>query len=285
MGTVYPLFDGLTEEKISIGAQYFDIVFFGLMIPVMLLVGVGPLLRWKRDHLSRLTSPLIGMLTLTVLIVAGLLAVLRWPTVIGLAFAAWIVLTSAVSLTQRIRHLPRRDKLTLRWRLPKAYLGMLCAHVGIAVFTIGVAMVNGYSQEKMVRLSAGETYALSGYTFQFNGVEDVTGPNYNAVQGDIKIFKDDRLVVTLNPQKRFYAAGGNPMTEAAIDGGLTRDIYVSLGEALEDGSWALRFYIKPFVRWIWLGAILMAFGGILAALDKRYRIKKIDLPMADRVPA
>src|SRR6185295_5113547 len=162
---------------------------------------------------------------------------------------------------------------TLR-QLPHGYLGMLLAHFGVGVFIIGVTFVRGYEVERDVRMNVGDTVTAGGYQFRLDGLKQVKGPNYEATRGTVSVTRNDRPVSTLYPEKRFYTVQQMPMTEAAIDTGLTRDLYVSLGEPLRDGSWVVRVYHKPFVDWIWGGAFLMALGGVIAVSDRRYRLAR-----------
>ncbi|HEY4732887.1 MAG TPA: cytochrome c-type biogenesis CcmF C-terminal domain-containing protein, partial [Gammaproteobacteria bacterium] len=156
--------------------------------------------------------------------------------------------------------------------LSRSYYGMQLAHLGIAVFIIGVTLVNGYETEKDVRMEVGDTTSVGGYEFRFNGVTAIEGPNYQAKKGFILVSKNGRVVMELNPEKRIYNVQQTPMTEAAIDTGLFRDLYVSLGEPVSGGAWSVRIYNKPFVDWVWGGCVLMALGGLLAATDRRYRL-------------
>jgi cytochrome c-type biogenesis protein CcmF len=156
--------------------------------------------------------------------------------------------------------------------VPRATYGMLVAHFGVAVFVVGVTLVKGYESEKDVRMEPGDTVEVGGYTFRFDGVRDVQGPNYVAGRGRISVTRNGSLVTTLYPEKRIYRVQNQPMTEAAIDTGLTRDLYVSLGDSVSDTAWVVRVYHKPFVDWIWGGCLIMAFGGVLAASDRRYRL-------------
>jgi cytochrome c-type biogenesis protein CcmF len=155
----------------------------------------------------------------------------------------------------------------------RSYYGMLLAHLGIATFIVGATMVSNFGIEKDLRLSPGDVYEAAGYRFRFDGVQTVPGPNYRAAQGRIPVFRGEEQVATLEPEKRTYFTSAKPMTEAAIDWGLSRDLYVSLGEPVGGNDWALRIYYKPFVRWIWLGGVLMALGGFLAVTDPRYRTR------------
>jgi cytochrome c-type biogenesis protein CcmF len=170
--------------------------------------------------------------------------------------------------------------------IPREFFGMILAHLGVAVFVVGITLTSSQGVERDVRLTPGSTQTLAGYEFKFDGVSDATGPNYRAQQGKIRVFRSGELITTLFPQKRTYPIQEQPMTEAAIDPGFTRDLYVALGEPLDDGAWSVRLYYKPFVRWIWLGPLLMAIGGLVAASDRRYRLVKKAKPVAaiDKVP-
>jgi cytochrome c-type biogenesis protein CcmF len=155
--------------------------------------------------------------------------------------------------------------------MPRGFYGMHLAHFGIGVFIVGITLTSIYSTEKDLRMTPNQSYELGGYTFRFDGVHSVMGPNYRAQQGTLTVTKDGEQVAVLHPQKRIYLVQQNPMTEAAIDAGLTRDLFVALGDQLNNqGAWSIRLYHKPFIRWIWLGALLMAIGGLVAATDRRY---------------
>lgn len=197
----------------------------------------------------------------------------KWTPLIalGLLLAAWIITTTLVDLYKRIAG---SAPLWQRLKIPaRSYYGMVLAHLGIAVFIIGVTMVKGYETERDVRMDVGDTVEAGGYVFRFDGVSEQRGPNYVAAQGRVSVSKDGKLVTELHPEKRQYNASGMPMTEAAIQPGLLRDLYVSLGEPIPGSeAWAVRVYIKPFVDWIWFGCLLMALGGVMAISDRRYRI-------------
>jgi cytochrome c-type biogenesis protein CcmF len=159
--------------------------------------------------------------------------------------------------------------------IPRSFYGMSIAHLGVAVFIVGITLTSIYSEEKDVRMTPGEQFILGGYSFEFKGVQSVPGPNYQAQKGHLTVSKDNQLIATLYPEKRIYRVQRNAMTEAAIDAGLTRDLFIALGEPRgEGGAWSLRIYVKPFIRWIWLGTIIMALGGLLAATDRRYRLTR-----------
>jgi cytochrome c-type biogenesis protein CcmF len=276
LGTLYPLFlDALTGAKISVGPPYFDAVFVPIMTPLIFLMGIGPLARWKQASLPGLWTRLrwaLGVSLVTALVLP--FAAGKWTPLVsfGLLLAMWIVATTVVNLRERIRN-ARGGLLARLASQPRAYWGMTLAHLGVAVFIVGVTIVKGYETERDVRMGIGDTVAVGGYTFRFDGTSDVRGPNYRAARGSIDVSRDGKHVETLHPEKRIYTAQQMPMTEAAIDSGIFGDIYVSLGEPVADGAWSVRVYHKPFVTWIWGGCILMALGGVLAIADRRYRVK------------
>ena len=275
LGTLYPLIvDALNLGKLSVGPPYFNAVFVPLMAPVMLLMVVGTYAHWKGDSMGNIARKLSPIAVLALL--AGCLAPLvagHWSALVamGLTLSFWIILSSAWDIQRQIRSTPQ-------WRsTPWSFWGMHLAHIGIAVTAIGITMVKGYETERDVRMAMGDTVAVGGYTFKLTGISKVQGPNYTADRGEVQLLQGDTLLRTLHPEKRAYASSSMPMTEAAIDTGWTRDVYVSLGEQLQpepDAAWAVRVYHKPYVSWIWAGCLLMALGGLLAAADKRYRRRK-----------
>lgn len=274
LGTLYPLIvDALQLGKLSVGPPYFNAVFVPLMVPVMALLVIGTATRWKQDQASALWRKLGGVAALSV--VAGLLAPFaagQWSALValGLGLAFWIVLGSGWDIWNRVRS-------QASWRaIPLSFWGMHLAHIGLAVCAIGITMVKGYETERDVRMSIGDTVQVGGYEFKLLDIRQEQGPNYLADVGKVEYSRAGRVLGTLEPEKRAYASSSMPMTEAAIDTGLTRDVYVSLGEQLAPApspAWAVRVYHKPFVSWIWWGALFMGLGGLLAALDKRYRQK------------
>jgi len=275
LGTLYPLaLDAFNLGKISVGPPYFDSVFVPLMVPLLLLIGIGPLARWKQANVMELAMRLrwyflasIALALIALAVTVGLHSVM---VVVGISLALWVAFTTLEGLRARIQS--KNNLLTGIRSAPLSFYGMTAAHLGVAVFAVGVTLTSAYSVEKDIKLLPGQSYMLGGYEFRLDGVRDVPGPNYRAVEGQVTALKDGREVATLHPQKRVYLVQQNPMTEAAIDPGLTRDLYVALGDPLDGGAWSVRIYHKPFVRWIWLGALIMAFGGILSASDRRYRI-------------
>ncbi|MGE0388419.1 MAG: heme lyase CcmF/NrfE family subunit [Gammaproteobacteria bacterium] len=273
LGTLYPLImDTLGLPKISVGRPYFNAVFVPLMLPLLVLIGIGPLARWKRDDAGALSRRLRWAAAITFAGCAAMLAfaaVAREAAVVlAVLFALWIAATSVQGLAAHLRAAPAGRRLRA---LPRGLVGMTLAHLGVAVFTIGVTMATVFDLEKDVRLAPGESYAVGDYSFTFKGVTTVPGPNYIASRAEIELAQGGRKIGVLHPEKRRYTASGQVMTEAAIDPGLLRDLYVALGEPLGDGGWSLRIYHKPFVRWIWLGALAMAIGGAIGAGDRRYR--------------
>src|SRR6266513_2090235 len=199
----------------------------------------------------------------------------RWGALValGMLLAAWVAASGFVQLYEKIRNAASGSNAWTRLSsVPRSTYGMLLAHFGVAVFVVGVPLVKGYETEKDVRMEPGDTVEAGGYTFRFDGVRDVQGPNYVAGRGQIAVTRDGRPVTTLYPEKRLYTVQNMPMTEAAIDPGPTRDLYVSLGDPFDDGSWLVKVQHKPFVDWIWSGCIIMALGGLLAASDRRYRV-------------
>ncbi|PIY29080.1 MAG: c-type cytochrome biogenesis protein CcmF [Comamonadaceae bacterium CG_4_9_14_3_um_filter_60_33] len=274
LGTLYPLIiDALNLGKLSVGPPYFNAVFAPIMTPVLFFMVVGSYARWKNDTVADLTKKLRPIAIVSVLLgcTAPLLAG-EWSALVamGLTLAIWIVLASAVQIYRQLKD-------TVNWKsTPVSYWGMHAAHIGIAICVVGITMVKGYETEKDVRMTFGDTVEVGGYTFRLTGIEEVPGPNYKADRGSVELIKGDRVLRVLHPEKRTYFSSTMPMTEAAIDTRFTRDVYVSLGEKLEgEGkpAWAMRVYHKPFIAWIWVGCLFMAFGGALAALDKRYRKK------------
>jgi cytochrome c-type biogenesis protein CcmF len=280
LGTLYPLFlDSLGLAKISVGAPYFNLVFPLLMAPAIFLMGVGPLARWRQAVVPELAQRL-RWAALVAVVVAILLPVaaggFRPPfhpfVSLGLLAALWILASSATHLWARIRPAPGASLWARLRAQPRGYLGMLTAHVGVAVFVIGVTLVKGYETEKDVRMDVGDTVAIGPYQFEFKGVAGRQGPNYTAEQGTLEVSRAGAPVLTMHPEKRNFGAGSMPMTNAAIDRGFTRDLYVSLGEPDGDRAWIVRVYYKPFIDWIWGGCFVMAAGGVLALSDRRYRL-------------
>ena len=276
LGTLYPLaLDALGLGKISVGPPYFETVFVPLIAPAIFLMGIGPLLRWKSAPLPELALRLrwaAGVSVVAALLIPLLMGRWSWLTSFGLLLAAWVIATGAYGLWQRLRPDGSGAGLLQRLRKPAlSYYGMQIAHLGIAVFIVGVTLVNGYQSEADVKMAADDHTTLAGHEFRFTGTQEIQGPNYVAARGTIEVSRDGRPVATLRPEKRIYTAQNMPMTEAAINRGVTRDLYVAMGEELSPGTWIVRIWYKPFVNWIWVGCLIMALGGLLAASDRRYR--------------
>lgn len=281
LGTLYPIFvDALGQGKISVGPPYFNSVFIPLMAPLALLIGVGPLLRWKRDTIGRIWPKiwLVAVLSLAIGLLFPLLAMDYYDirAAFGMILAIWVLGMTLKSLFEQIKG---RGFATVS----RSFWGMIFGHIGVSVFIVGITLTSIYSTEKDLRVEPGESYNLAGYDFRFDGVKEIQGKNYRASNGTLTVTKDGKFVATMEPQKREYLVQKSPMTEAAIDARLSRDLFVALGEPLGDkGAWSVRIYHKPFLRWIWLGALIMALGGLVSATDRRYR-KKVAKKKTQRV--
>jgi cytochrome c-type biogenesis protein CcmF len=282
LGTLYPLFlDALGLGKISVGPPYFEAVFVPLLAPAIFLMGIGPITRWKEAKMPELARRLrwaFGVALVTALLLPLTLG--KWTPMIafGMLLAFWVMASGFVNLRERVmrqRGAGFGAGRALR-SLPRAYWGMWVAHLGVAIFIVGVTLVKGYESELDVKMEIGDTAQVGGYTFRLDKLEQVQGPNYEATRGLVTVLKGDRVVTTMDPEKRFYSVQQMPMTEAAINTGLTRDLYVSLGDPVSNSAWVVRLYYKPFVDWIWGGAFIMAIGGLLAISDRRYRMAMRD---------
>ena len=277
-GTLAPLiYEAAGWGKISVGFPWFNTMFIVLSPLLVLAMGIGPMTRWKHDEMPRLVRRLWVAFALSLAVFALASTKLLLPgnlhVGLGLGLTAWLVLTHLVNLSERLKNKGgiKRIASDLRGR-SRSYYGMWLAHLGVAMFIVGATMVSNFGTETDVRMSPGDVHEAAGYRFQFNGAKSVQGPNYRAQRGEFLVYQGERQVAVLHPEKRAYVAGGMPMTEAGIDAGFLRDLYVSLGEPVGDrGDWAVRLYYKPYVRWIWLAGVLMALGGILAVTDGRYR--------------
>ncbi len=284
LGTLYPLvLDALNWGKISVGPPYFSNVFAPLMAPVVLLAGIAPLFSWREAKIAKVFGKIRWLapvaVTLGIITTALFWDLKEIKVLAGLSMAFWLIGGTLLSLWNRVR---LRSSLLEGFQSQSlsAY-GMTVAHCGIAVFLVGLVLSDRHSVEKVVRLAPGESAAIGAYDFIFKGIKTVDGPNFKAQEGLFEVRSEDRLITELKPQKRSYHVQRNTMTEAAIDPGVTRDLYVALGEPLDAGAWSVRLYYKPFIRWIWFGGLFMMMGGFLALLDRRYRRHKMD-PM---VPA
>jgi cytochrome c-type biogenesis protein CcmF len=277
LGTLYPLIgDALGVGRISVGPPYFGFMFVLLMLPVVLLLPFGPMFRWATADwraTSRVLAPVLG-----VALAAAILAKLLTPSLplrglAGVAASLWVGLGIALYALKRWREAPVGRRYT------PEMLGMIAAHFGVSLFLAGVLITESASVESDLRFAPGEAKTVGGLEFQFKGVARAQGPNYVADEGTLEVRRGGTLITTLHPQKRAYVGGGQVQSKSDIDPGLFRDLYVALGEALDPstgsgqatGAWSIRVYVKPFVRWIWLGGLLMMFGGFVAATDRRFR--------------
>ena len=274
LGTLYPLIvDALGMGKLSVGPPYFNAVFVPLMAPAVFLMGVGPIARWRKASLPELAARLrwaFAASAVTALLLPFVMGQWKPLVSLGLLLAIWVVTTALLNIWERVKGTSGiLQKLKTQSR---SYYGMQLAHIGVAVFVVGVTLVTGYESEKDVKMNVGESVTAGNYSFRFNGVTNVQGPNYVAARAEIDVTKKGNPIGKMYPEKRSYTASQNVMTETAIDTGLFRDLYLSLGEPLSGGAWSVRVYYKPFVVWIWGGAVLMALGGGLAVSDRRYAL-------------
>ena len=277
LGTLLPLVHKqLGLGSISVGEPFFNTMFTWLMAPFALMLGIGPLVRWRRDEpqklFKRLALALIVTLLASILLPWLLQDRIEGMTVVGLLMSIWVIVLTLMELHERATHRHRFFQ-GLR-HLSRSHWGMVLGHLGVAVTVIGIAFSTQYSVERDVRMKSGDSVDIHHYHFVFRGVHNLQGPNYSGGEAIIDVTRDGKPEAVLQAEKRFYAAARTMMTEAAINGGFTRDLYAALGEELDDGSWAVRIYYKPFVRWIWFGGVFMAFGGLLCLLDPRYRSAK-----------
>ena len=279
IGTLYPLFlDALSLGKVSVGPPYFNTVTIPLFLLLAIFVGIGPLVNWKSDSLSELskrlilTTQLIGFMCVLVLCIVKSFPI---STLIGLACALWLFLSCIALLKDRLKH--RTNKLRELFNQPMSFYGMLLGHIGFASCIAGVTLLTTLEVETDLAMTPDNQYELGPYTYHFNGVSEIQGPNYQAIRGSFDVYRNGKLITQLHPEKRYYLRQESPMTEAAIDPSLLRDLYISLGKPLSDdpnGVWSVRVYYKPFIRFIWLGALIMFIAGFMSICDKRYILNK-----------
>ncbi len=276
LGTILPLIHKqIGLGSVSIGAPFFNQMFLILMVPFAFILGIGPLVKWRRDQISAIRTPVMISLVMMIALGFGLPYLvgdrITATSVMGVMMSAIIVILSLYEMHTRATH--RHSFLTGMLKLSRSHWGMVFAHLGVAMTVFGIAMSHNFSIEKDVRIREGDSVQILDYNFTFKGLKITDGANYQGGTADIEITRNGKLEATLHAEKRFYNVSKMGMTEAAIDWGFTRDLYAALGEQLDDGSWGLRLYYKPFIRWIWLGGLFMALGGLLCMLDKRYRIR------------
>lgn len=278
LGTIYPLiYEAMTDgRKISVGPPYFNTVFVPVVMLLFFFMALSPASRWRSTPVEKFLNeqllPILGSFAGVAILVFIFAARFEPVVVLIVGVAAWIVVSLIRDLTGRVRH--KNNKIAALFRQPVSYYGMLLGHLGIAVAITGVCITVYFSEEKDIRMAPGDVVELSGYEVLFKGVKKVRGPNFIADRGEIEITRDGQPVVTLFPEKRYYQAAQNVMTEADIDAGLFRDLFVALGDPIDDTAWAVRIQHKPFVRWVWFGGLFIAFGGGITLVDRRYRAVK-----------
>jgi cytochrome c-type biogenesis protein CcmF len=272
ISTLYPLFlEALHLGQSSVGAPFLWLVFPIPTLPLVAIVGIGMHASWKRADFAgvRRQLAIAGVIGLAVSL-GVVLPLYGWSsimTVLGVAIGIFIAISALIEPVSR-------------WRkghsLNAATLGMCLAHFGVAIFVLGASMARSYTIEQDLKLAPGDTVKVAGYEFTFRGTQPLTGPNYEGIEGDVKISRNGSEVAIVHPQKRIYRVQRNPMTEAAIVPRLHRDLFVALGDELGDGrTWSMRIQYKPFLRFLWLGTLLMASGGLVATLDRRYRTARV----------
>ena len=281
LGTLLPLVHKeLGMGSISIGAPFFNQMFVFLIVPFVLMLGIGPLSRWKQQAPQALLKQLVIAFALALtaaVLIQQAYDQMRYMATLGLVLSVWILVTTVQEVLQRTEN-RSADSSSFMARLTSltpSHWGMVLGHVGFAVTLIGITLVSNFEQEKDVRMHIGDRTEVAGYEFVFTAVKPLQGPNYNGYTGHVDVYQGQNKVASLDPQKRFYPVQRNTMTEAGIDSGISRDLFVAMGEQLSDGAWALRLYVKPFVNWIWFGAAIMALGGVCSMADRRYRLAKV----------
>ena len=288
LGTLYPIIaDAFNLGQVSVGSPYFNALFVPLTWLLLIAMGMGSNIRWKKD-----TRPLLGVglvIAASSLVLAAIIAYLVHPSSmlnigVTLAVSFWVLFWMVVDFRDKTKNAPSLLKGLRQLRL--SYWGQQTAHIGVLVAVIGVAFTSSLSIERDVAMAPGETVNVQGYDFTLTEFKEIKASNFDATQAKVDVSKNGRDVATLYPEKRTYIISTMPTTEAAINASLMRDLYVALGEPIADGSnqWAIRIYVKPLIRWIWLGAIIMALGGLISMLDKRYRIKKVKAPLLTAAP-
>ena len=281
LGTLFPLVHKeLGMGSISIGAPFFNQMFTWLIVPFVMFMTVGPLSRWKQQPIGALRNQVL--VALGIGISAALLVVNSYETTadyvatLGMICAFWILVSTVQEVLQRVNAMPTQYGFSTKLaKLTPSHWGMILGHVGFAVSLIGITLVSNFELERDVRMNYGDEVTIAGYDIKFSDVKAIQGPNYSADRGIFDVYLDGEFVVHLEPEKRLYPVSGVTMTEAGIHTTLIRDLFIALGEPLDNGAWAVRVYYKPFVIWIWLGAAIMSIGGICSMLDKRYRMKKL----------
>jgi len=275
LGTVYPLIiDALNLGKLSVGPPYFNSVFVAIMSPAMFLMGIGPIAKWRKAEIPELVIRLRWALAISILAGIFIPFAVKWKPLVtlGLTLSFWIVATICFDLVSKLKSAQTKGIVQRLRTLPRNYYGMQLAHFGVAISIVGITLVTGYESQKDLLMRVGESTGVGGYVFQFQDLSGVEGPNYDAVRAGVDVFQNGKQILRMQPEVRSYHASGNELKNAAIAGGIFRDLYVTLGEPLEEGTaWTFRIQHKPFVGWIWAGAVFMALGGALACSDRRYK--------------
>ena len=276
IGTMWPLFaEMLFDRKLSVGPPFFDAAFTPFMVALAAILPLGAVLPWKRARLGKSMRPLWGLLALSIAAGALVWTMQTGRSVlapIGIALGVWMVLGAGADLWLRAGRGDVGSKLGRLTRLPRADWGKAVAHSGMGITFIGVAALVAWELEDIRVAQPGDTYDVGRYEITLTDVIDTRGPNYITTMAEIAVTRNGREVATLYPEKRYYPVAEMPTTEAAIDNGVTRDVYIVIGDPQQGGGWAVRTYIKPFANWIWAGCIIMALGGILSLTDRRYRV-------------
>ena len=276
VGTIWPLVAELVlGRKLSVGAPFFEIAFTPFMVILAISLPLGAILPWKRAQIKRAGSPLIGALSLSLalgLLIWSLQTGGRILAPIGLALSAWVILGTLTDLIVRCRMLENGFFAGIRRliKLTRADWGKAFAHIGLGLTIFGISAITAWETEDIRVAKIGETFEMSGYTFIFDDVTKVNGKNYSSDMGTISAYEGKKLVAKLKPEKRFYPVQRMPTTEAGINSTFKRDLYVALGDFQNDG-WTIRTYVKPFAVWIWIGCLVMAFGGLMSMTDRRLR--------------
>lgn len=278
IGTLWPLIaEFATGAKVSVGPPFFNIAFTPFMVVLGMILPIGAMLPWKRAKLGKAIRPLSGAIALSLAVGCFIWATQTGGGMIapmGGLLATWLVLGAGADLAYRAKagHVSGRETLRRLGNLPRADWGKAVAHSGLGILMFAAATITVWQTEDIRTMRPGDTFEKAGYTLQFEGVRRAQVENYISDMAEITAFKDGEAVATLFPEKRFYPVQNFPTTEAAIDRSVTRDLYISLGDQQDDGSWAVRTWVKPYANWLWVGMLMMAFGGILSLTDRRFRV-------------
>ncbi len=275
LGTLYPLvLDYLDMGKLSIGEPFFNATFSPLAVAAGLLLGAGIFSRWKKTDGGWLARKLLWPLAISILATAAVMigygGFTPWAFA-GIFTAVWVTVATFWDLWDKTTS--RKGRLHGLKRQTRSYWGMVLGHLGVAIVMAGATVVSNYGIERDVRMEPGDSAMAGDYEIVFTDIGQRRGANFTAEYGSFDVFLDGEKVSELHPEKRNYTVGMSMMTEADIDGGLFRDVFIAIGERISDDAWAIRLQYKPLVRWLWLGALVMAIGGFLAISDKRYRIR------------